>query len=135
MKFLITALLVGSSVAAFAQSNSLVGVQGNVSITSGDTTSKAVSDSVLKNGDVVTASSGASTTVKVGNCNVSLAPGQSLVINTALPCNELTASVKTITVPSFATNFPGGMLGVGLTTVGGGLIINQVRKNNKVSGS
>lgn len=136
MKLLITALLLGSSVAAFAQ-NSLSTIQGNVTVTSGNATTKAALDTVLKNGDLITASSGASTTVKVGNCTVSLAPGQSLVVNTALPCNELSASVKSITVPgtNFASNFPGGALGLGAGIVGGGLIIREVTKKDKASGS
>jgi hypothetical protein len=129
-------LLVGSSVAAFAQSNALSAVQGNVTVTSGSTTSKAASDSVLKNGDVITASSGASATVKVGSCNVSLTPGQSLVVNTALPCNELMASVKTITITAnAASGFPGGTLGLIGAGVGGVLVINELTKKDKASGS
>jgi hypothetical protein len=136
MKFLITALLVGSSVTAFAQSNSLSAVQGNVTVTSGSTTSKAAVDSVLKNGDLITASSGASTTVKIGSCSVSLTPGQSLVVNTALPCDKLAASVQSITVPgSTLAGIPGGAVGVGAAIVGGGLIIREVTKKDKASGS
>ena len=145
MKFLVAALLVGSSVAAFAQSGSLSGVQGNVIVTSGAVSMKAGSDVVLKNGDVITASSGASAVVKVGKCNVFLTPGQSLVVNSALPCAELSASVKTMIVPntvvaadadsSMFANFPGGIVGAGIAIVGGGLIIREVTKSEKASGS
>ena len=134
MKFLVTALLVGTSVTAYAQ-NSLSGVSGSVTVTSGTTTASAAPNAVLKNGDIVTASAGASTTVNVGNCSVPLKAGQSLVVDTALPCDKLQASVKSITLPAtnFVSNIPGGPLGLGVGVVGLGLVINEARKDNNTS--
>jgi hypothetical protein len=139
MKLLITALLVGTSFAAFAQ-NSLSNVTGNVTISSNGTTSKAGSDSVLKNGDVVAASSASGVTIKVGGCTVSLLPGQSLVIDASLPCDRLSASVKSLNLPGQpggfqVANYPGGPVGLGATIIGGGLIVRELTKKNKASGS
>lgn len=139
MKFLIAALLVGSGITAFAQSGSVgsvSAVQGNVVITSSDKTSKAILDADLKNGDVVAVSSEASATLKIRNCTLSLTSGQSVVIDSDKACAALIGSVKTITQSgTILAGFPGGAVGMGVAIVGGGLIIREVTKSDKASGS
>jgi hypothetical protein len=142
MKFLVAALLVGSSVAAFASTGSLSAVQGNVILSSGKTSSKAAPGAVLKDGDLVFVSSGSSAMIQVAKCNISLTAGQSLVVNSTLPCVDLSASVKSTILPKtvvaadtngFVDGFPGGPFGLGLTVIGTSLIIREATK--KTSGS
>lgn len=144
MKFLLTALLLGSSVAAFASTGSLSAVQGNVIVSSGSSTFKAAPGAVLKDGDLITVSAGASALIQVGKCSVALTSGKSLVVNSALPCVELSASVKSLAMPKsvvaadnddrgFIAAFPGGAVGLGLAVVGGGLLIKKIVDDNKTT--
>ena len=136
MKLLLASLLATSSVVSFAQTSaSLTEVQGNISITSGGTTSKGVKGSALKNDDIVAVSSGSSGTAQVGSCIIDLKSGQSLTVDTKSTCAVLLGSVKTITVPSasFTSGIPGGPVGLGLGLVAGGLVINELTKKEEAT--
>lgn len=138
MKFLITALLVGSSVTAFAQPNSvgrLLGARGVVSVSYNGVVTNVTESMTLSNGSVVLNSATGSSSVALANgCNIELKPNQVLTINSAVSCSELSASVKTVgtQVVTVTSNSTPLLVGGGL--IGGGIILRNVTKN-KASGS
>jgi hypothetical protein len=137
MKFLLTALLVGSSVAAFAQSvGTLENVQGVVSVSSNGVVTNATGNTSLSNGSVVLNSGNGSSFIRLANgCTVQLNAGQFVTINSAASCSDLLASVKTVGLPVVAGGAPAvsPFLVAGGVIVGGAIIVNATK--NKASGS
>lgn len=139
MKFLLTALLVGSSFTAFAQSGSvgaLESVQGVVSVSANGVVSSVTGNTSLSNGNVVLNSGNGSSFIRLANgCTVALKPNQFVTINSAASCSDLLASVKTVGAPVVAGGAPTmAPFLIAAGVVGGAVIINNVTKN-KASGS
>lgn len=85
----------------WAQSPPAVGsiqnVQGLVTISQDQTLRNAVSGSALTNGArVVSTTTGSGEIVLANGCRITLAANRAVTINTALPCNDLIASVTPI---------------------------------------
>ena len=139
MKFLITVLLVGSSLTAFAQSarvGTLENVQGVVSLSSNGVVSSVKGDTDLSDGNVVLNSDTGSSFVHMDNgCSVALKANQFLTINSKDTCSALLASVKTVGAPVVA----GGAPTVNPFLIAGGVVAGAVLIRNatkdKASGS
>ena len=139
MKFLLTALLVGSSLTAFAQSarvGTLENVQGVVSLSSNGVVSSVKGNTSLSNGNVVLNSDNGSSFVRMDNgCSVALKANQFLTINSEDTCSALLASVKTVGAPVVAVGADSASpLLIAGGVIGGAAIIYNVTKN-KASGS
>ena len=139
MKFLLAALLVGSSLTAFAQSarvGTLENVQGVVSLSSNGVVSSVKGDTSLSDGNVVLNSDNGSSFVHMDNgCSVALKANQFLTINSKDTCSALLASVKTVGAPVVAVGADSASpLLIAGGVIGGAAIIYNVTKN-KASGS
>ena len=139
MKFLLTALLVGSSFTAFAQSpivGTLESVQGVVSVSSNGTVTSVAANTSLSNGNVVLNSATGSSMVRFNNgCTIDLKANQVFTVNSEASCAALLASVRTVGAPVVA----GGSSSVSPFLIAGGVIgaavvIRNVTKD-KASGS
>jgi hypothetical protein len=136
MKFLVTALLIGSSFAAMAQSvGTLENVQGVVSVSNNGVVSSVTGNTSLSNGSVVLNSGTGSSFVRLANgCTIALKPNQFVTIDSAATCADLTASVKTVGAPVVA----GGSPTPAPFLVGGALLTTAIiykSNKNKASGS
>jgi hypothetical protein len=136
MKFLVTALLIGSSFAAMAQSvGTLENVQGVVSVSNNGVVSSVAGNTSLSNGSVILNSGTGSSFVRLANgCTIALKPNQFVTINSAATCADLTASVKTVGAAVVA----GGSPTPAPFLVGGALLTGAIIYNankNKASGS
>lgn len=139
MKFLLTALLVGSSFTALAQSarvGTLESVQGVVSLSANGVVSGVKGDTGLSDGNVVLNSDTGSSFVRMDNgCSVALKANQFLTINSKDTCSALLASVKTVGAPMVA----GGAPTVNPFLIAGGVVAGAVLIRNvtkdKASGS
>ncbi len=139
MKFLITALLVGSCFTAFAQSarvGTLENVQGVVSLSSNGVVSSVKGNTSLSDGNVVLNSDTGSSFVHMDNgCSVALKANQFLTINSKDTCSALLASVKTVGAPVVAVGADSASpLLIAAGVIGGAVLIRNVTKD-KSSGS
>jgi hypothetical protein len=139
MKFLLTALLVASSAAAFAQSSSvgmLENIKGVVSVSSNGAVTSVTANTSLSNGNVVLNSGTGSSMVRFNSgCTVDLKANQVFTVNSEATCAALLASVKTVGAPAVAggTSTLSPFLIAG-GVIGGAVLIRNVTKN-KASGS
>lgn len=103
MKFLVAALALSSSVAAFAQPGTvgvLDNIKGIVSVSSNGVVNSVVGSTSLTNGSVILNSNNASSLVRLTNgCTVGLKASQVLTVNSAATCADLMASVKNVGAP------------------------------------
>ena len=143
MKFLLTALLVGSSVAAFAQSSSvgmLENIQGVVSVSANGAVNSVTANTSLSNGNVVLNSGTGSSMVRFNNgCTIDLKANQVFTVNSEATCAALLASVKTVGAPVVQAGGAGGLGGaspflIAGGVVGGAILIKNVTKS-RASGS
>lgn len=137
MKFLVTALLLGSSFAAMAQSvGTLENVQGVVSVSNNGVVSSVTGNTSLANGNVVLNSGTGSSFVRLANgCTFALQANQFVTVNSAASCADLIASVKTVGAPIVAGGSPiAAPFLIAGGVIGGAVVLRNLTKS-KASGS
>ena len=149
MKFLLTAIALSSSVAAFAAPSTvgvLENIKGVVSVSSNGVVNSVVGSTNLVNGSVVINSNNASSFVRLTNgCTVGLKSSQVLTVNAAATCSDLMASVKNVGAPVVMADGDAGFLStnnvlIGMAVAAGGIIFREATRvvnniNNTPSGA
>ena len=138
------ALTALASTATVALAADVVGVadsvQGIVTVSEGNTMGNLVKDLKIVDGMRLVATSTGSALIKLNNgCEISLAANQSIVIDAALGCRALMASVKTAPAVgggglALAGGGFGGALPIGLAVGYGAGVRNWTKRQNS-SGS
>lgn len=127
MKKLAVLFVVGSlAAAASAQETvgTLQGVSGVVSISGKNIVSRAKDGvSVTEGASVLVSSTGKATLVLKNGCTVSLGANQHLTVNSKLPCEQMTASVKHLFPAYQVAQAPvrAGIAGSGMPSAVGGV--------------